>query len=145
MSQGCSSLVSSPSFHDCRTNFIFYGTFTRKHDGAKVKRYRCLSCKKTFSDSSARDTCWQKKPFINKMLVDLLCAGVSQRRAAFILKVNRKTIVRKFILMGRRAKQILPQLNSFFSKIIHLEFDDLETFEHTKCKPLSVTLGPAQK
>lgn len=57
------------------------------------------------------------------------------------MKLNRKTVVRKFIFMAERAKIKLERLNKQRSLITQLEFDDLETFEHTKCKPLSVTLA----
>lgn len=42
--------------------------------------------------------------------------------------------------MGKKAQFILPMLNSRFDKCKTVEFDDLETFEHTNCKPLSVIL-----
>jgi len=42
--------------------------------------------------------------------------------------------------MGRKAEEDLKKFNSKFSKAKHVVFDDLETFEHTKCKPLSVGL-----
>jgi hypothetical protein len=66
---------------------------------------------------------------------------------AILLQVDKKTIVRKFRLLAERARgkhedwlqagEGLP--------IEELQFDDLETFEHTKCKPLSVTLAVNKK
>ena len=74
-----------------------------------------------------------------------LVAGTSQRECARILKINRKTVTRKFIFMAERAKLKLERLNSKRPKITNLEFDDLETFEHTKCKPVSVILAVEHK
>lgn len=45
------------------------------------------------------------------------------------------------MLMGRLAKDELFKLNQAYNLASHIEFDDLETFEHTKCKPLSVTMA----
>ncbi|MBY0451577.1 MAG: hypothetical protein K2P92_00995, partial [Bdellovibrionaceae bacterium] len=48
--------------------------------------------------------------------------------------------VRKMIHMGIRAQTKLEYLNRKRPKVVVVEFDDLETFEHTKCKPLAVSL-----
>jgi hypothetical protein len=56
------------------------------------------------------------------------------------LKINKKTVVRKMIHMGLRAQAKLESLNRRRPRSTVVEFDDLETFEHTKCKPLAVSL-----
>ena len=74
----------------------------------------------------------------------LLNSGVSQRRAAKILRVNPKTVVRRFrfIAHQERVKHEDWVMNEYKNKpISYLQFDDLETAEHTKCKPLSVSLA----
>lgn len=67
------------------------------------------------------------------------------RETARILKLNRKTVIRKMIHMGERAQLRLEVLNKKRQKSITVEFDDLETFEHTKCKPVSVSLAVEHK
>ena len=57
-----------------------------------------------------------------------------------MLRINLKTVVRKFILLGIHSQEILNELNKTHSPSTIVEFDDLETFEHSKCKPLSVTM-----
>lgn len=69
-----------------------------------------------------------------------MAGGVSQREAARILKLNKKTVVRKFRLAGLKALEELPKQNARYGLATEVQFDDLETFEHTKLKPLSVTL-----
>lgn len=49
-------------------------------------------------------------------------------------------MVRKFRFAMSTAKEELQKFNQNFNPCVEVEFDDLETFEHTKCKPLSVTL-----
>jgi len=44
-------------------------------------------------------------------------------------------------LLGFEAEYLLREANYQKPKSRIIEFDDLETFEHTKCKPLSVTLA----
>ncbi len=36
-------------------------------------------------------------------------------------------------------------VNATYPQVTSLEFDDLETFEHTKCKPLSATIAVESK
>jgi len=47
--------------------------------------------------------------------------------------------------MGQFALEYLKHSNALFPKSTCIEFDDLETYEHTKCKPLSVTLAVEHK
>jgi hypothetical protein len=74
------------------------------------------------------------------MLFELLGSGVSQRRAARLLRIHRITVASRVILFGTRSREELL-FETAFSNVIELQFDDMETYEHTKCKPLSVTLA----
>lgn len=62
------------------------------------------------------------------------------RETARVLQINRKTVNRKMIFMGLKAKAELKEFNSKFKKSTSVLFDDMETFEHTKCKPISIGL-----
>jgi hypothetical protein len=55
--------------------------------------------------------------------------------------VSRTTIVRKFLFLARQAEQKLTAINAAKPMAEIIEYDDLETFEHTKLKPLSVNLA----
>lgn len=129
------SLVST----DSRTYVVRFGYYKRVNDHVKVPRYRCKLCKKTFSDATSSLCFGQKKRHLNRTIFELLVGGMSLRRIAIVLGINRKTVVRKFLFLGGWAQQMLPQLNTLRPKVKCVEFDDLETFEHTKYKPLSVT------
>ena len=59
------------------------------------------------------------------------------RRCALILNINLKTVARKLIYLSKKS-QLEHQvfLNSLkHRQILHLQFDDLITIEHTKLKP----------
>lgn len=74
------------------------------------------------------------------MLFELLSSGVSQRRCARLLRITRATVAKKLIFLGVQARAKL-KFETQFLKVSHMQFDDLETIEHSKCKPLSVTLA----
>lgn len=119
------------------------GSFFRKSDSRRIRRFYCNSCGKNFSHATLSPCYRQKKRRINHSLKQLLCSGVSQRRAAKILRVNPKTVVRRFRFLALQAKiEHENWLQQYRDKPIHsIQFDDLETSEHTKCKPLSVSIA----
>jgi transposase-like protein len=122
-----------------------HGSFYRKSDRKRVLRFYCKPCKHHFSVATLSACYRQKKRQMNHIIARLLVAGVSQRECARIFKINRKTVVRKHIFMGLRAKEKLNQINTLRNKSKVVEFDDMETFEHSKCKPLSITLAVESK
>src|ERR1700757_212184 len=123
------------------------GSYFRLSDGQTIQRYFCLFCRKGFSASTLKLSYREKKRRVNRAVSLLLCSGVSQRRAALILGVNRKTIVRKFRFEAMKARfEHELWLRTLSKSPIHfVQFDDLETSEHTKCKPLSVALAVEPK
>jgi transposase-like protein len=117
------------------------GYYKRKSDGRKILRLRCQKCRRCFSLATFNQCYRQNKRRLNDKITKLLCSGVSQRRIAKLLKISRTTVARKLIFLGEQAKIKLLESNFAHPSSKIIEFDDLETFEHTKCKPLSVTLA----
>jgi hypothetical protein len=69
---------------------------------------------------------------------------MSQRRISRYLKIDLKTVARKLVFLGSVAKrerlEYLKTLSQEGNPIEECQFDELETFEKTKCLPLSVPL-----
>lgn len=70
---------------------------------------------------------------------------MSLRRSAKVFDINIKTSARKLVFLGQQSLQSLSESNRSQDKAVSVEFDDMETFEHTKCKPLSITLAVETK
>lgn len=123
------------------------GHFWRASDSQWIARFQCKLCKKTFSSALFYPCYRQKRRKLNHRLMLLVSSGVSQRRAAVILGANRKTIVRKFRFLAQQARieQELFLKQMALDPIGSVQLDDLETSEHTKCKPLSVALAVEPK
>jgi transposase-like protein len=122
------------------------GHFFRLYDKALIQRYYCTTCKTNFSEVSNHPCKYQKKPFLNYPIFEQLVSGTSQRRLAKLLRINKKTVVRKFIFLGKRASESLKDaLHLQNKKFEQIQFDDMESFEHTKCKPISITLVVEEK
>jgi len=119
------------------------GSTFRKCDSRRIQRFYCRLCGSYFSKATFDPRFGQKVRRENPMLFKLFSSGVSQRRAAVILNLNRKTVVRRFRFFAEQARlELQGTLTEFkVSPLSEVQFDDLETSEHTKCKPLSVALA----
>ncbi len=120
------------------------GHFYRRSDRRYLQRFKCRVCGAQFSTATFDENYRQSRRDLNDIIYRMLCSGVSQRRAARLLQVSRRTITRKFNHLARHAKRDHSDwLEERFqsTRIEHVHFDDLETSEHTKCKPLSVSLA----
>lgn len=123
----------------CHSPFVKRGRYSRK--GRSRQRYLCKHCGTSFSQSISSDNYREKKPELRKPIFLLLNSGVSQRRLSRLLNISRVTLVRKLMKLGTLASLKLDQDLNALPPVPQMEFDDLETFCHSKCKPLSVTLA----
>jgi hypothetical protein len=84
----------------------------------------------------------QKRPDLHQPVFELLVSGVSQRRVARICRTTQTTVARKLVLMGEFAKiQQNRRLARMKSTVSCAVFDEMETFEHTKCKPVAIAVA----
>lgn len=137
MKRKCPNLIcASPE------NIIRDGRFKRSEDAKFVQRYRCKNCGQRFSNATFSDSYRQKKRRINLPLLKLLSSGVSMRRSALLLRVDKKTIERKLPYLAKKCRRKnRSYLQKLKGKIHNIQVDDLITKENSKLKPLSVTVA----
>jgi transposase-like protein len=138
------SCLNCKSRRHVSSNFHRIGSYYRTSDSKWIQRFRCYSCKHNFSTATFQLCYRQKKRQKNEPLRKLLSSGVSLRRASLILNIHRNTTTRKFLFLGLNAEFFFRSRNLQSNRAAIVQFDDLETFEETKCKPLSVTLAVEQ-
>lgn len=114
------------------------GFYRRTSDGKAIQRFYCSGCNQSFGAESSHLYYRHKKRHLNGLMLRLYMSGMSERRISLELNINRKTFVRKFLLLGGLAFKSLHLSFSDRRDFKSVEFDELETFEHTKYKPLSV-------
>ena len=143
MSHRCDKTPSDRRYCPLHGKKAKHGFYFRKSDSKKIERFRCHKCKKTTSEATGTACFGQNKRRVNHFLYKLLCSGVSQRRAALILDIDKKTVERKkkFLGVGSRAKQRVYLERLPPGSIRKVQFDEMETFEHTKLKPLSIAVA----
>ena len=122
------------------------GTYQKKSGPEqRVQRYLCKACRKSFSTQTTDLTYREQKPEVNSSLFRLLCSGVSQRRCGILLGISRHTVARKLVKMGAWSLRALDEQLPCRPISQEVTFDEMETFEHTKCKPLSIALAVDDK
>lgn len=124
--------------NECKSkNIIKHGFFKRKHDYKRIQRFKCKECGKAFSRSTFSHNYYLKKPFLNQPILIHLGESMGIRKISRTLHVNKSTVLHRLKLLGkfceRRNNELLG--NATFSDI---QFDELITCEHTKCKPITV-------
>lgn len=125
-------------------SFVRAGHYYRTSDSCRVQRYRCLGCSRYFSRATL-DPCYrQKKRRKNREIEKLLRSGVSMRECARLLRLHRTTVDRKKTFLALQAQVWLIQFRARY-RVCDWQFDDMETFEHSKMKPLSITLAVENK
>ena len=78
---------------------------------------------------------------MNLILRRLQGSSVTQRRAARLLHLNRKTVARKFLFLASQARLRNSQFQASLENSCHsVQFDEMESFERTKLLPLSIPL-----
>ena len=124
-------------------SIVKVGSFFRKCDSKYIQRFHCKQCKKNFSHATGKDSFRFRKRRELPLIRKLYCSGVSMRRIAKVLKLHRKTVNRKIyylsILAEKNIEEFRKELMQNPAK--NIQFDDLITIEHTKLKPLSVSIA----
>ena len=116
------------------------GFFYRSSDRCYVRRWLCSRCRKSFSAATG-DVCFgQKKRQLNPTIFEQLASTNSQRRLAYNLKINRKTVVRKFLFLAAQAEQEINEMNRQRPITSVVQFDEMESNVHTKLKPVSMMI-----
>ncbi|MBO9666986.1 MAG: hypothetical protein J7501_09250 [Bdellovibrio sp.] len=138
MSISCPYCKSQNSPSKSRALIVAAGYFTRRSDNIREQRFTCKPCKRTFSTATSKICYRQRKRHINPIIFGTMVSGISQRRLAFLLQVNRKTAIRRLAFLGIASDRVLKELRSEYPLATDIQFDELETFEHSKLKPLSV-------
>ena len=123
-------------FHN---SILKFGHYFRSSDSKRIQRYQCKHCHLHFSSATPLSCYKQKKRRLNKLIQNALCSNMSQRRIALLYNISRVTVARKLKFLAQQAEKRHKQWQKQNTFDL-IQLDDLETFEHTKCKPLTVTV-----
>lgn len=115
------------------------GFFLKKRQ-RRVQRYQCKTCGKSFSDQTGSLSYRLRKYHLRNRVFRLLCSGVSQRRAAYNLQVHPDTVATLMERIAISAAEVNRRVRSTRTPDT-VVFDEMETFEHSKCKPVGIAVA----
>lgn len=117
--------------------------FYERQTGAmrRIQKYYCKSCRRFFSDQTGTLSFKDKRPDLNQPVYRIMNSSVSQRKAAFIFGVHPDTIALKMRKLSIFARRQVEFDLTRGAPVTNVTFDEMETFEHTKCKPLSIVVA----
>jgi len=75
------------------------------------------------------------------MVRALLGAAVSMNEIGRVLRINYKTVARKLVYWSKKCEEENEAILHQHNQVESVQFDELETLEHTKCKPVSIALA----
>ncbi len=129
----------------CEQFTIKRGFYRRPSDDKKVQRYFCKACKIGFSQQTTSIDYRQRKRWFNQSCFFTLCSGVSQRRAAYMFQVVPRTIARRVKKFGEICEKNLQKYRESRSKVKEVECDEMESFIHSKLKPVTIPVAVEKK
>ena len=119
-----------------------FGFYRRKSDSKTIQRYKCLRCNHTFSAACNDPAYNQNKRRLNYKVFVGLASLNSIRRMARTYHTTRKTIARKLEFLGICSKKKhRKEIKTLTYQANHIQFDEIHTIEHTKCKPYVVSVA----
>lgn len=121
------------------------GSYNRRSDGRKLKRFLCGDCRRSFSETHFSIDFRLRKRNLNQSVFKFLSSGVSQRRCAFLVGIKPRGIACRVQKFGRCAEHNLKVYRQGRPKVEALLIDEMESFEHTKCKPLTMPIAVEDK
>jgi hypothetical protein len=81
----------------------------------------------------------QRRPDLHRPIFNLIVSGVSQRRIALLCATTQITVARKLVLMAKFANSDQDRrLARMKDSVETTDFEEMETSEHTKCKPVAI-------
>lgn len=127
-------------------SIVKYGFFPRNTGQCRrIQRFRCKQCDRRFSSQTGTLTYRERKPHLTQTVMRLLMEGISQRACARTLGCQRRTVASKLIRLGAHAREQFAarDVGDGSTDVAEMTviFDEMETFEHSKCKPVSIALA----
>jgi len=133
--QGCPEHLRSQSGY----RFLRHGFFSTAQR-RRIPRFRCRSCRRTFSRQTFAVSYYRKRPELLRPVAAGLVAGSALRQIARSLDCSPNTVARISARLGRHAILLQARaLRHLRGRLVEpVVFDHFETFEFTQDYPFGV-------
>lgn len=117
--------------HDQPSGHFFrrHGHYHPKCRPRPVPRFRCLSCKRTFSRQTFRADYRDHRPHLNRSVFLSLASGIGLRQTSRILGLSLRCTELKYRKIARHLRRLNLNLRGELPEDSRLQLDELETYE----------------
>ena len=118
--------------------YIRYGYYAPAGRPKRVQRFRCKVCSLTFSESTFRLDCGDRRPDVNPRLFEALVSGVGYRQSARNQKMGISALQRKARKLARHAGFLHDNLSPKLPAERTFLLDEEETYEQASIRTLTM-------
>jgi len=113
--------------------------YRRKCDGRVVSRFRCRTCRRSFSQQTFAASYYLKRPELTVPIAKAIVNGAAHRQAARIVGCAHSTVTKRVARLGRHA-QLLHRICLAEMPPIRepLNYDDFEAFTGSQYHPCGI-------
>ena len=105
-----------------------------------IPRFTCKFCERSFSRQTFRADYRDHYPHLNARLYELLSNGMGLRQSARILGLSLQGLQDKFRKIARHLWHVHRNLTSAFPEGVEFQLDEMETFETSRNRPLTLPI-----
>ena len=109
--------------------FVCYGHYRASCRPHPIPRFRCRTCRRTFSRQTFRSDYRDHKPYLNARLFDLITMGVGIRMCSRRLGLSLRCTELKLRKMAAHLQQLNLTMRRPLHGDVEFQFDELETYE----------------
>lgn len=119
--------------------YVRFGSYRAKCRSHRIPRFRCRTCRRTFSRQTFRVDFRDHKPHLNAPLFEMAASGVGIRQCSRNLGLSQRCTELKLRKIGRHLRRLNLNLQGSLDRTARLHFDELETYEGQRnTRPLTV-------
>ena len=114
---------------------------THKTKRGKTQKYQCKDCKKIFTKRTGTPNYRKRKQHLRDQITRRYCEKQSLRGLSRTMNASYPTIVKYFRENAELARQANKKRLGKGLVTSYVQFDQLETYEHTKRKPVGIQIS----
>lgn len=135
--------MTNPKCPHCESdNIKKFGKVKTRKQSKKIQRFKCNSCKKTFTRRNFLPEYREKKPHLNKFILKGYTEGMPLRALGRVNNCHYKTSLRKFIKYGEIAlEKNRKELLKNKTKCSIIQIDEMHTWIEKREQKLYIALA----
>ena len=120
--------------------FVLHGWYHPRCRRLPVPRFRCTSCRRTFSKRAFFADFRDKRPNCNVLLFQLLTSGVGLRQTGRCVGLSPEGVQKKFVKLAANCALLHENLSRSLPERLRFILDEEETYERASIRPLTVPI-----